>query len=126
MGEKTKYPPPYSLRLTFEERQRLDRDAGNMPISAYIREQLFDKPSTRRQYNRATKEQEFFKEILKALAETRISSNLNQLAKASNEGRLILDPDTKRSLDQACADMHEIRAEIIRSMGLKPPKGGAP
>ena len=54
------------------------------------------------------------------------SSNLNQLAKASNEGRLILDPDTKESLNQACADMHEIRAEIIRSMWLKPPKGGAP
>ncbi len=119
MSKNGKYPPPYSLRLTFEERQRLDHDAGNMPISAYIRERLFDEPSPRRQYNRATKEQELFKEILKALAETRISNNLNQLAKASNEGRLKLEPDTKRNLDQACADMQIIKEEIIKSMGFK-------
>lgn len=35
-----KYPPPFSLRLTFEERARLDMLRGNMPLGQYIREQL--------------------------------------------------------------------------------------
>ncbi len=38
---KRKTPPPFSLRLSFEERARLERDAGDMPLGAYIRERLF-------------------------------------------------------------------------------------
>ena len=38
-------PPPFSLRLTFEERARLERDAGDMPLGAYIRSRLFDQPA---------------------------------------------------------------------------------
>ncbi len=125
MSKNGKYPPPYSLRLTFEERQRLDHDAGNMPISAYIRERLFDKPSPRRRYNRPSKDQELFRELLKELADTKISNNLNQLAKASNEGRLKLEPNTQEKLDEACDAMREIRQEILRKAGLKTPSGGA-
>jgi hypothetical protein len=40
-GQKVgEYPPPFSLRLTFEERARLDMLRGNMPLGQYIREQL--------------------------------------------------------------------------------------
>lgn len=35
-----KYPPPFSLRLTFEERERLERDAAGMSLGAYIRSRL--------------------------------------------------------------------------------------
>jgi len=34
MKKKT---PPFSLRLTFEERARLEELAGDMPLGAYIR-----------------------------------------------------------------------------------------
>ena len=34
--------PPFSLRLTVEERSRLEYDAGDQPIGAYIRSKLFD------------------------------------------------------------------------------------
>lgn len=36
-----KYPPPFSLRLTHEERARLDAERGNKPLSVHIRERLF-------------------------------------------------------------------------------------
>ena len=39
---KPKASPPFSLRLTVEERSRLDQDAGNVPLGAYIRSRLFD------------------------------------------------------------------------------------
>lgn len=35
-----KYPPPFSLRLTFEERTRLEREAGAQSLGAYIGEAL--------------------------------------------------------------------------------------
>ncbi len=124
MGENKKYPPPYSLRLTFEERQRLDRDAGNMPISAYIRERLFDEPSPRRRISPRLKEQEIFLEILKEFSDMRIANNLNQLAKASHEGRLILAPKTQENLEQACEAIKAIKTEILNHLGLKLPKGG--
>ena len=35
--EIAKYPPPFSLRLTFEERARLEKEAAGMALGAYIR-----------------------------------------------------------------------------------------
>jgi hypothetical protein len=40
MGERT--IPPFSLRLTFEERAKLERDAAGMALGAYIRSRLLD------------------------------------------------------------------------------------
>ena len=39
--EKPKYPPPFSLRLTYEERARLDAERGDKSLAAHIRERLF-------------------------------------------------------------------------------------
>lgn len=40
---ETKASPPFSLRLTAEEKAELLRRAGNMPLGAYIRSQLLAK-----------------------------------------------------------------------------------
>ena len=48
MYKKARNAAPFSLRLTFEERKQLNSDAGNMPLGAYIREQLLDTPSPRK------------------------------------------------------------------------------
>jgi len=40
-------PPPFSLRLTFEERAQLEREAGDMPLGAYIRSRLFNTATAR-------------------------------------------------------------------------------
>lgn len=48
-------PPPFSLRLTFEERQRLEADAGDMPLGAFIRKRLLgDGAAQRSARGRAT------------------------------------------------------------------------
>ena len=39
--EKTKCLPPFSLRLTYEERTRLDAERGDKSLAAYTRERLF-------------------------------------------------------------------------------------
>ncbi len=33
--QRPKYPPPFSLRLTFEERAKLDMLRGSMPLGRY-------------------------------------------------------------------------------------------
>ena len=40
-AEKSKYPPPFSIRFTFEERAKLDAERGRSALSAHIRECLF-------------------------------------------------------------------------------------
>jgi len=37
---KPKYPPPFSLRLTNEEKERLKAEAGKQPLGAFIRMKL--------------------------------------------------------------------------------------
>lgn len=41
--------PPFSLRLTFEERAKLEKEAGSKPLGAYIRSKLFNTLSFRLQ-----------------------------------------------------------------------------
>jgi len=116
-----KYPPPYSLRLTFEERAQLDRDAGNMPLSAYIRERLFDDPSPRkRTFRRPVENEQLLAQLLSELGTSRLSNNLNQLAKASNSGSLALTPEVEEALNQATKDIEEMKASLIQALGLKP------
>ena len=49
-GQMGTRPAPFSLRLTFEERVRLESNADNMPIAAYIKSLVFadDAPKYRK------------------------------------------------------------------------------
>ena len=40
-------PVPFSLRLTREERARLDRDRGDLPLGAYLRSRVLDAGESR-------------------------------------------------------------------------------
>ena len=119
-----KYAPPYSLRLTFEERQQLKRDAGNMPLSAYIRERLFDTPSPRkRTFRQPVKDEQTLAKLLTELGQSRLSSNLNQLAKASNSGSLPVTPETEQAIHQACEDVERMKEYLVHALGLNNTKG---
>jgi hypothetical protein len=56
---------------------------------------------------------------LALLGQSRLASNLNQLAKAANIGTLPLTPDVEEDLQDACAHVWEIKALLIRALGLK-------
>jgi len=115
-----KYPPPYSLRLTQEERQRLKHAAGNMPLSAYIRERLFDTPSPRkRSFRQPIKDEETLAKLLTELGQSRLSNNLNQLAKASNSGSLPVTPETEQAIHQACEDVDRMKKYLVKALGLQ-------
>ncbi|WP_372603747.1 plasmid mobilization relaxosome protein MobC, partial [Actibacterium sp.] len=109
---------PLSIRLTFEERARLDSQAGNLPLGSYIKSQLFtDEAETYRKRRRAPQvDEKLLAEVLACLGASRIANNLNQLAKAANTGSLIVDPDTKRDLKRASDDIHAMRMLLMQAL----------
>ena len=117
---------PFSLRLTFEERARLEREALGMSLGAYIRLRLFGENVAPRKTRgrQPVKDHEALGRVLGALGGSRLSQNLNQLAKAVNTGSLPVTPETERDLREACAAVALIRAELMRALGVS--TGGAP
>ena len=114
-------PAPFSLRLTFEERAALDKAAGNKPVGAYIRRKLFegkDKPrKARTRSKKPLKDEKALSELLGKLGESRLASNINQLAKAANSGSLPVTPDTEKALQDACGDVRTMRVLLMRALG---------
>lgn len=119
---KTKHPPPFSIRFTFEERARLDADRGSQPLSAHIREKLFGENVTprKRPGNSPVGDSEALGRVLGALGASRLSSNLNQLAKAVNTGSLPVSPEVEAELMEACQEVQELRADLLRALGKMP------
>tara|TARA_Y100000815_G_scaffold190167_2_gene173604 strand:- start:3398 stop:3742 length:345 start_codon:yes stop_codon:yes gene_type:complete len=113
------------MRFTHEERAWLDAERGNMPLSVHIRERLFgDQVSPRKKSgNSPVKDTEALGRVLGALGQSRLSSNLNQLAKAVNTGSLPVTPETEADIKEACREVSALRAELLRALGKSPGDG---
>ncbi len=120
-SKNSKLPTPFSLRLTFEERAALEQSAGNRPLGAYIRSKLFsgtEAPRRRRSRTRKPlKDEKALSELLGKLGESRLASNVNQLAKAANSGSLPVTPDTEKALQNACDDVRTMRILLMQALG---------
>jgi hypothetical protein len=114
-------PAPFSLRLTFEERARLERESGGEPLGAYIRSKLFaDQPSPEtRRAKRPVRDRQALANVLGELGKSRIANNLNQLAKALNTGTLAVTPETETAIREACAGVIWLRRTLLEALGLK-------
>lgn len=115
--------PPFSLRLTFDERAALERAANGQALSDFIRRRLFGDspvPPKRAPRKKPHVDQVAVSQLLAALGASRLSQNLNQLAKAVNTGSLPVTPETERDLKEACASVAAIRAELMRALGVSP------
>ena len=119
---KNKTPAPFSLRLTFEERAMLEHMAGDRPLGAFIRGKLFgEKARPRALHQRAPgPEKKALAQALSVLGQSRLSSNMNQIAKAAHLGTLPLGDELEDELSAACSDIREMRDALIRALGLKP------
>ena len=118
--DRKRYPPPFSLRLTFEERAALEKAAAGMPLGAYIRSRLFDgsTPPRRTRGRFPVKDHQALGKVLGELGRLRLANNLNQLARAANTGSLPVTPETETALKDACAEIRSMRAELMRALGL--------
>lgn len=119
--KRRKRPAPFSLRLTAEERARLERDAGETPLATYIKFRLFNGtgPVSRPRGGRPATDAPLIARLLAALGEARLSQNLNQLAKAANMQTINVGAATERQLAEACADIRAMRCDLVAALGLK-------
>jgi hypothetical protein len=119
-------PPPFSIRFTAEERARLNRDAGTLSLAAYIRLKLLSDGDKTKSPRKLTKkahqpsaELAVLGHMLGGLGQSRLASNLNQIAKAANMGALPVTPELTQELQEACAAVQEMRRELILALGIK-------
>ena len=113
-------PRPYSLRLTWEERDQLKIAAGKQSWAAYIRSRLFADQVSKRRKNRVTNsDTQAIARLAALLGKSRIPNNLNQLAKASNTGCLVIDEETKAQLNEACANIAHIRKTLMVALDIR-------
>lgn len=110
---------PFSLRLSFDEKALLRDAANGVPLGAYIKAKLFDEPleKVRRRNTNPVKDHEALGRVLGALGKSRLSQNLNQIARAANMGALPVSPELEDELRQACVDVEALRKELLRALG---------
>ncbi|MGH1432574.1 MAG: hypothetical protein ACRBB4_15835 [Neptuniibacter sp.] len=111
---------PFSIRLTKAERAYLENQAGGNSLGAYCRKVLLaDLAETRRELRKPPLGDEQYSALLAALGQSRLSSNLNQLAKHANMGTLDISDDIEAQLQEAYQVILEMRKALFIALGLK-------
>lgn len=118
---KKQYARTFSMRLTDGERDFLDQHSGSLSWSGYIRKRVFgEKAEKRRPVKRAVPDTALLAQVLAELGASRLSANINQLAKHANMGTLDVSPETEREIESACREIHTLRMLLIAALGVQP------
>ncbi len=113
-------PAPYSIRFSEDERTELDRLSDGMSWSAYIKAVIFvEKSKPARNVVAPIHDKTLYAKLLASLGASRLSQNINQLAKAVNSGSLPVSTEVEEQLKEACAAILWMRDALIKCMGLK-------
>ncbi len=119
-----KYPAPFSIRLTKQEREELESLADGRPLGQVMKDAaLFygDKlPSSRKL---SPEDQKLLAQLLGTLGQSRLSSNINQLAKAANSGSLPVNEDVVKRLNESASTILWMRNNLIQALKIKPQGG---
>lgn len=110
-----------SVRLTPEEHLRLEAEAGNQPLSWYVRSKLLGKKASKRKIRggHVVKDHEALGHVLGLLGATDMASSLSVLAKAAQSGSLPLTPETEKALIAACDLIRDMHKALMRALGFR-------
>lgn len=106
---------PLSLRLSANERTRLERMAEGKPLGGFIKAKLFGD----RRKNASQPSHAEFARALALLGQGGAGPALRSMARAAEHGTLPLDPETQASIRAACADIAVIKSLLMKSLGIK-------
>lgn len=120
-------PRPFTLRLTSDERARLQSEAGGQPLGAYMRARLLegDAAPRRMRGQPLVKDRQELGQALAKLGASELSTSLATLARAAHSGALPVQPETALALNTACEDVREMRLALFKALGLKPDQAPA-
>lgn len=109
------------IRLTVRERAELDRLSGNQTVSAYVREKALGKHAAKRITLRKPKMEDIqYSTLLANLGQSRLSSNVNQLAKHANMGTLDCSQNIEQQLEDASSAILAMRDALLMALGHRP------
>ena len=117
-----KRPPPFSLRLTQEERRSLETRAGGEPLGSYVRERLFSHEESDRRPMRgrsAVTDRKVISQLLGKLGQSGLATNIDELANAARIGVLPQAPETEASIRKAATDIADMKSMLVKALGIK-------
>lgn len=112
----------FIMRMSADERARLRELAKQLNLSqaAFIRAKIFDGLPAQAQKSNLGLDYEALSKLLLLLGESRLASNLNQLAKHANMGTLKLKTsEIEAQLNEAYFTVQWMRRTLIKTLGLQ-------
>jgi hypothetical protein len=109
-----------SVPLSPEQMAALVQRAGNMPVSAYARRQLFpanDNVPLTKPRPRSPVKTAFAAKVLAMLGP--IHTSLSALAHGIASGLLPFGPDTEAAILKACADIAAMKPLLMKALGIR-------
>lgn len=111
---------PLSVRFSDAEKTRLAYLAAGKPLGQFIRERALDGQSEPRRVSKpVVKDADTLGRLLGLLGQSRLASNLNQLAKAANVGALPVTAELEADLRQACDEIFKMRGLLLSALGVQ-------
>ncbi len=116
--KKARSISPVTLRLTADERAKLEELAEGMTLSAYIRACVFGKEERRRKRRprNIVADKKAVSQALALLGQSRIANNLNQLAYQANIGALVMEERERAQIEEAYNHVRELRFLLIKTL----------
>jgi len=115
-------PAPVSIRMSAGERAALAARAGELPVSAYIREVLFGDGQGQPRVRQDGPDRQLSGRVLAMLGKSGLATTLQSMALMAATGVLYVDEETEAYLRRACEDVRELRDLLMRSLGKEPPR----
>lgn len=122
VSPRTKRPPPFSLRLTLEERFILEKRASGMPLGAFIRSSLFDcdaVPGMASIHPEIVDKRRLLPQILAKLGPSDDVKNLNEFARLAGNGALPLTPEIEAEIHKATTDITDMKTMLMKALRIK-------
>ena len=115
-----KRPAPFSIRFTKDEKDLLRDRAGGLSLSRYIREAALGSAAVMKPARPGpVKDGQPLGRLLALLGQSRLASNLNQIAKAAHQGSLPVTAELEDDLRQACGEVADMRRLLMEALGLR-------
>jgi hypothetical protein len=117
---------PVSIRVTAEEKAKLQQMAGTLAVSAYIRQRLFGDMAAARpkQYQEKPRQPKIdhveIARLLGMFGQSELARSMLALSLAVQAGELEASPEVQHQIGRACDDIHEIKTALIVALNIKP------
>lgn len=124
--QKRKRVAPISVRVTGDEKARLQEMAGAMAVSSFIRQTLLGEDVAKRPKRYIKKQRKpnidhtEIARLLGMFGQSELGRSMLALSLAAQTGDLDVTPEVSDKLEQACDDIHEIKVALIMALGIKP------